>query len=312
MRTWIYIQNPFLNATIGNFLNAMVISTYHDSALAAAKDDASISVLYASFNPLHLQYKEAYDSWKSHGGTQQSETLNLSQLLQLLNSKIGQWDIKIQNIYAQDTAAYKKLLPNRRAPFQSGTQTERTSSVKALSQSIGSDASLVAVKTDVDSFYEQLQQALTAQKGSLSSTKNMSTGLEAARVAMCTAMFANLGALIQKNAANPERIEQYFDMKSLRNAHQVVFTGHVKAGEIRTIVKHTFDQEDELLLTNSGSTPLSFYLASVKNASPGETVFTLSPGEQKVLASALGKLTDTYLTVQNSSIITGEFEVEIL
>jgi hypothetical protein len=129
---------------------------------------------------------------------------------------------------------------------------------------------------------------------------------------MCTGMFSNLGALIQKNAATPERIEQYFDMKAIRNAQQVLFTGHVKAGGIHTIVKHTFDEEDALLLTNNGSTPLTFYLATVKNAQPGNTVVILNPGEQKVNATALGKLTDTYLTVQNPGVLPVEFEVEIL
>lgn len=312
MRTWIYIQNPFLNATNGSFLNAMSISTYHDSALAAANGDVSISALYTLFHPLHVAYKTAYEQWLTQGGTQQSETLNLNQLLILLKSKIKQWDIKIQNVYPQDTAAYKALLPNRRTPFLMGGQTERISLVKSLSDAIGSDSELVTVKADVDNFCEQLEDALTTQKGSISSTKSLSAGVEAARVAMCTGMYSNLGALIQKNASTPERIERYFDMKSVRNAQQVLFTGHVKAGGIHTIVKHTFDEEDELLLTNNGSTPLTFYLATGKNAQPGETVFILNPGEQHVNATALGKLTDTYLTVQNPGALTAEFEVEIL
>jgi hypothetical protein len=312
MKPWIYTQNPFLNGTAGSFLNAMGISTYHDSALAAATSDAFIASLYTSFHPLHQGYRSAYDSWLAQGGMQQSETLNLTQLLHLLSTKIQQWDIKIQNIYPQSSVQYKKLLPNRRVPFQKGNQTERISAVKALSEAIGTDAELVTVKNDVDNFYEQLDEALTIQKGSKSTTKSSSAAVENARVAMCTAMYANFGALLQKNAANPESIEKYFDLQAIRNSQQVLFTGHVKAGAIHTIVKHTFDEEDELLLANNGSTPLLFYLAPAKNAQPGEKSFTLGPGEQKVFVTALGKLTDTYLTVKNPEASIAEFEVEIL
>lgn len=313
MRPWIFIQNPFLNATESSYLNAMGISTYHDSALAKVVSDAFFAALYASFHPLHLAYKTAYDSWVAQGGEQQSDTLTVEQLLRLLFAKIGQWDIKIQNQYPINTAGYKRLLPNRRKPFQRGGQIERIAAVKALSQNIGDDTSLAAVKTDVDNFEAQINEALKTQKGSISATKNMSTELEAARVAMCTGMYANLGALIQKYAATSDRIEHFFDLQAIRNMQQISFTGSLKAGEVYSIVKHTFGADDELWLSNSGNAMLKFYLSNTRNGSPDGTFVTLPKGEIVVKASELGKLTDTYLTVQNAdALLNGEFEAEML
>lgn len=314
MKTWIHAQNTFLNATDNSFLNAMAISTYHNSALAAALGDPFILDLFNSFNPLHLNLKTAYDTWISQGGMQQGETLNLRQLLELLsNTKIQQWDIKIQNIYPQNTPQYKKLLPGRRKPFQNGKQSERIHAVQALSQSIGDDKSLAEVKVDIDSFYEQIDSSHSQQKGSLSTSKNTSSDLEAARVAMCIGQFANLGALIQKYAATPEKIEQYFDLQAIRSSKQVLFTGHVKPGAVYTIVKHTFGEADEVILVNPGQAPLKFYLASGKDMQPNSVFVSMGNGEQTVLASSLGKLTDTYLTVFNTDPSQiGEFNVEIL
>ena len=314
MKTWNYLQDPFLVATEHSFRTALNISIHHDNALSTNKSDPFILGLYNSYHPLHLVYKTSYEDWTTHGGTQQGETLNLSQLLQLLsNTKIQDWDIKIQNVYARQTPEYKKLLPSNRQPFQHGMQTERIYAVQSLSKAIGTNEKLTALKTDIDNFYTQLDTAMNAQKGSKNTTKGMSYGLENARIAMCTGMYADLGALIQKFAATPGAIEQYFDLQTIRKSQQVLFTGHIKAGEVYTIVKHTFGQDDEIWLSNPGQTPLTFYLAEIKGSKPDSTAITLNAGQETILASVLGKLTNTFLTVYNpGSVITGEFEVELI
>ena len=192
-------------------------------------------------------------------------------------------------------------------------ELERVHAVKALMDAMGTDTALTAVKTDINTFYTLLDAAFTTQKGGDSSSKSKSDELEAGKVAMCVAQYANLGSLISKYAATPERIEQFFDMALIRNPDQVLFTGHLNAGEVYTIVKHTFDESDEVILSNPGLTPLKFYLSETQNAQPNGTAITLANGKQTVLASSLGQLTDTYLTVFNTSTIqTGEFSIEIL
>ena len=313
MRTWMFSQNLFLNATDNSFVNAMKISTYHDNALDAVKDDPFFLGLYNTYHPLHVNYKTTYDTWLAREGTQEAGTLNLTQLLGLLSStKILQWDSNILLKYNRSTPKYRGLLPNRRKPFQTGTQTDRVHAVKVLSDAIGTDEALADVKADIDSFYAQLEAAFNNQKANKSTGKSMSAELEDARVAMCTGMYANLGAIMQHFASDPGKIEVYFDLAAIRSHQQVLFTGHLKAGEVHTVVKHTFGANDEVTLTNNGNTQLKFYLAPAKEAQPGETFITLGHGEETVLASALGKLTDTYLIVLNTDAnYMGEFGVEI-
>jgi hypothetical protein len=313
MKTWSPLQNPFLSATEKSFLNAMGISTYHDSALSASKSDPFFLGLYNFYHPIHLSYKTAYDNWIQQGGKQQGDTLNLTQLLRLLsNTKIRQWDIKIQNQYAINTPAYTRLLPDRRKPFQSGSQIERIQAVQVLSQAIDTDESLATVKTDVDNFNTLIQSALLAQKESKTNTRNESSNVDMARVAMCNAQYSNLGAMIQKFYETPEKAEAYFDLVAIRRSQQTVFTGHVKAGGVYTILRHTFDDTDEITLTNPGNVPLKFYLAPFKDSQPNGIFVTLGTGNKTVLANELGNLNDTCLMVLNTDPLhIGEFMVEL-
>lgn len=236
------------------------------------------------------------------------------QSTKLSGTKIQDWDIAIQAKYKLSTPQYKKLLPYRRGPFQNGTKANRIQAVLNLSNAIGTDATLASAKTEVDSFYAMLKTAQSGKNVSLRTTESSSALLEAARVAMCIAQYANLGALIKKYAATPQLIEKFFDLANIRSSHQAIFTGHVEAGQVYTIVKHTFGAADQVSLKNPGRATLKFYLAKVKDAQPGTLSVTLiTTGQETVLASTLGDLTNTYLVVLNTDATqTGQFEIEIL
>lgn len=314
MRTWLYEVNPFLNASDHSFRNAIRLSTYHDSALSSVKDDPFFSQLYSSFHPLHLSLSSAYIGWKTQFGKQQGETLNRNQFIQTLAyTKIQAWDIKIQNLYPRNTPEYKRLLPRNRIPFQTGSQMKRVRSVHALILSIGDDEALAALKKEIDAFYVQLEEAYDNQKQNLIATKSEKITVEEARVAMCIGQYANLGLLIHKFATEPGRLEAYFDMQAIRNPHQVFFTGKLKGGKMRTLVKHTFGDDDQIYLNNKGAGPLEFYLSHFKDRRPEGQSFTLAPGEQTIPAKNLGKLTDLYVMVYNpDKNLAIEFEMELL
>jgi hypothetical protein len=130
---------------------------------------------------------------------------------------------------------------------------------------------------------------------------------------MCEAQYANLGGLIQKYYKTPEMIGQFFDLQAIRSGHQVLFTGQLKPAEVYTIVKHTFGEDDQIWLSNTGTTSLTFYLANGKGKQPGEKSVTLAEGEQTILAGELGKLTDAYLTVFNTDpVYAGAFGIELI
>ena len=309
-----FLNNPMLSATENSFLKALRASTYHDNALFIEKANPFILSLYTRFHVLHLALRAAFEAWDLQGGQQQGTTLTLQQLMNLLNNtKIRDWDVALQSKYNKTTAEYKTILPNNRAPFQTGTQLERLTAVKVLSDAVGNYPSLAELKTDIDTFNTQLKTAYDLQKGNITLTKSKSEVVEAARVAMCIGQYANLGALMQEHAANPEYLLKYFDQSVLSNGSQTIFTGLLKPVQVYTIVKHTFGVNDQISLTNSGNSILKFYLAAERDIQPGTQFINLPHGKQIVLASALGNLTDSYLTVFNTDpLLSGNFEIEIL
>jgi len=313
MKTWSFIQNPFLVATENSYINAIRISSYHNSALAANKSEPFIQALAASFKPLHTNLTRIHATCLSQESKQQAETLNVKQFMKLLaGTKIQEWDIIIQSRYKQNTPAYKELLPNRRLPFQRGRQIQRLSAVKALTSAIGSDESLSVVKADIDNFYEEFDRAYN-NKLKEATNRRAHSDLEAARIVMCDAQYANLGALMQKYSSTPQVIAQYFDLQAIRRSSQTLFTGHIKAGEVHFIAKRTFKDTDKIKLFNAGTTQLKFYLARAKDRQPDAVFLSLDAGEQTVLASELGNLDNKYLMVLNTDVLyTGAFSVELI
>jgi hypothetical protein len=206
------------------------------------------------------------------------------------------------------------LLPNGHKPFQTGTQTQRMAAVSGLIEAIGSDAALATIKAVIVAFNALLTNANTVQKGSISITRTLSDAVETARVAMCTAQYADLGSMINHWPDATDNIEQYYDLEAIRKGAQVFFTNTVKALKIKFIAKRTFVDTNKIKITNTGSVPLHFYLSENKtNPAPG-TAIVVDPGTvREVFATELGLITNLYLMVFNPSALSkGEYDVEIL
>ncbi len=313
-KPWAFTQNPFKNATSDSYKLADRISTYHNAALVKMAGDPFFDALITTYTPLHNDLVKAYNNWKAQGGTQQGETLQLNQLLDLLSTKIKKWDITIQGLYDNTSPDYKKLLPNKRNPFQVGSQTQRIAAVASLGINLDGIVPLATLRTEVLDFEASLNTTLQAQKGNLSATKTESEAVEAARLAVCIAMYGNMGALMQKYAAMPESIDQYFDLAAIRSGAQLVFTGDTKPLQNENIFKHTFQANDKLELKNDGVTDLTFYLAAQKNDSPGANVITLQAGNaQTININTLGSLSNLFFNVFNADAINkGEWTVEFV
>ncbi len=313
-KPWSFTQNPFKNATSDSYKLAVRISTYHLAALVVKAGDPFFDTMIASYTPLHNALDAAYNNWKAQGGTQQGETLQLTQLLALLSTQIKKWDITIQGVFDNTTPDYKKLLPDNRIPFQRGTQTQRMAAVAALAINLDGIVPLATLRTEVLAFETQLNTTMQAQKGNLSVTKTESEIVEAARLAACTGMYANLGALMQRFAPVPESIDQYFDLPAIRSGAQLVFTGDTNPLQHENIFKHTFQANDKLELKNEGNTSLTFYLAPQKNDIAGaNTVIVPAGASQTINVNVFGNLSNTYFNVYNPDEINkGEWTVEFV
>lgn len=318
-RIWIFLINTFLVSTEGSYRLAVRISTKHDAALqaAAAGLDPFFVAMYTYFHPLHVALVNAYNAWVAQGGSQEGQSLTLTQLLRLLSStKAEAWMVGVKQFYAQTTARFKAIFPDLKKVFQTGGQTTKMAGVSAISIAIGSDPLLSVVKSDIDAFNGQLIAANTAQKGSISVTGTLSAAVETARVNNCIGQLADYGGLIQKYAATPEVVGNYFDEAALRGGAQILFHHSVKKETVYTIAKHTSLPTDEYLLENDGTGSLVFGFVFKKGNKPTAIAVTVGPlsALHATGAELSGDLTnDKILVCYNpDATLDGEFTVEFL
>jgi hypothetical protein len=310
-KTWIFLINPMLTATENSFLNAYRISVFHLAALQAHQADPIVAAMLAAYIPIHNALVIAYNAWRTQGGAQQGETVNLKSLLSQLSKKIKQWDVFIQTKYPQDTQAYVKLLPNHRIPFQRASQIERVTALKDLNDLVSADVNLVLIKPEVNTLNTLLNDAFNHQKTSLATTGVNSDSLEKARVDMCVAQFANYGGLLQKHAASPTDLEKYFDLEHIRRNMQDVFASLLTPKEVHFIAKRTIDNDAQIEITSTGLTELFMYRGDKKDAQAGADGVIIPAGDTvTVPASQLGDAANHFYIIRNNDPAhDGSFEV---
>jgi hypothetical protein len=316
LETWSFFKNPFLSPTHGSVRKAVRIARFHDSALDANKADPPILEMYNYFHPFFVALLAAFNKIEGQGGTQEGATALVNLLIKELSSKkIKAWDVAIQTVYEQGSPQYIDLLPNRRIPFQNGTNGERLAAVGGLSENLEGIVALASVKTSVDAFYTQLDTALTKQQSELSNTEGISDAFELARVAMCKAQYVSLGKLMAQNVDNPTAAEKYFDLDAIRNTKQTMFTGTLQVAQTKTIAERTLKPTDELVLENTGTVNIMYYLSNVKNGQQVGNSFQIVPNDKLVIyASQFGDLTNNhFLVVKNLSYeAKGAYKLEIV
>lgn len=315
-RSWSFVENPFVNSTRTSYRKMKKLGDYTLAALLPQNGNPFFAGLVTAIQPLVNAYNAAYNIWLVSTGAQKAKTQQVKILIDNLSSElIREWDVAIQGVYSQTTPQYTTLLPNRRKPFQSGTKLQRKAAVLALSTAIGTDVALVAVKTEVDDFYTELNDADTDQQGSLSTTGGNSDGVDAARVALATGMYGILGLLMDHFKSTPEQIENYFDLETLRSKEQDLFTGEVNISETKLVFTRTLQPTDNIRLENAGDSILRFALLPEENDNIGLVFIEVAANEQTIVtANQLGTVpANRYLKVQNmSDMVEGAWEVELV
>lgn len=302
-RLWIFATNIFLSVTANSFLKTLRMSTWHMNALTAHSSDPTVAAMIAVYTPIHAAFVAAYNAWTTSKGTHESGTQSLGDLLTTLSStKIRTWDIAIQVVYAQTSSQYTGLLPNRRAPFQSGSQQERITAVRNLNTALTGIVPLAATKTDVAAFLSSLDGAVTTQQGELSTTDTLSDNVDAARIAVCNFQYQNLGGLMKLNYLNPDAIVPFFDLEDIRNRQQMEWTNDVPANSTFMVAKRKLVAGTHIHIINNGAAPFMLCYAPDKT-NPCTTGTTFAPGADQVVDIAtLGNITTgDYLMITNST-----------
>ena len=316
---WEQTINYFISQTDGSFLMARTVFMFHDDRMNnSVSIDVRIADAYKLTHPFFIKYDQAYSFWDSLRGSNPSNTQSIVDLIDELSSTlIRNWDIRIQSIYDIKTSMYKKLMPNRRIPFQTGTFAVREDAVKYLIAAIGNDAKLASVKTEVQSFLDSLIAAKTAQSNQLADIDKAVNDLEAARKLCADYLYYNKGVLMQVYFQNTSMIDNFYPVDLLISKVQTYFTVTLNDQKPKRVVKRKFDvQKQKLKVTNKGDFPILLFFTNglTDVPAPGTPVLTVPAKTTDIYDFQSMNYTDKlrFLYVQYTGTYTTEVDLEIV
>lgn len=318
-RNWKYLLNQFDNITRNNYKKALRISIFHDAVLKTKKETEPLLIpIYERYHPLHVALAKEYSTWKSAGGSQEGQTLNVEQLLDLSYTKLKRWNTSIQAMdesFMNGTPNYIAIFNNGRSSFSKGSIESRINAYDALAKNLVPFVMLSGIRTEIAATFVILEEARKLQLGTKGTLKSVSGKVEEVRVAAMKMQWRNLGFAMDAFCDQEKYIESLFDLDTLRESRQRKFTGTLAPEEQKRVLVHTFFEDDVLRLKNNGTAVVKFYLASSENGSNSNAITVTAKSEEEIVISEFGVLDFSkhrFLTAINQSdAVVTRYEVSI-
>lgn len=316
---WMYLNNQFDNVTKNSNLQMVIITNDHFAKLTEQQADPDVANLLALTTPLHDAFLDAYNTSKSSIAFRKGATLGVTQKLELLRStKLRNWDAKVQSFFLSGSPEYTVVFPNGLTAFHTSTIDQTVSMLDALAERMDGFPDLVDVKAEVETFHTELKDLRDLQQGKEQLVGQASTDLETARLNLAIRMYANLGSLMNKFAAAPENIANYWEVQLLQRGNSSSndgeteeFTGTVPPSSTVNVT-NTIADDASIVISNTGTVALVVCAAPDEVTACGVDSLTLNPGEVYTGTGADFNAAGTHLNITNNSPDTdGSYSVEI-
>ncbi len=321
-RIWFYLSNTFEINTRKAFAKMLKIGNDHDSRLNGDKEDPDILALWTFFNPLILVYRNLFSLWQSSFSFRMSKTLILADTFKLLAKPwIREWQVKVHNIFPEDSPQDKALFPQKKAPFQSINYEERIIAVNTLANSMAAYPELADIKKDVEDKYELLVKVRDEQKQAMQMEGKRVNDLETQRKVLANALYKNLASLMVKYFEEPTLGERFFDLSLIRRSStdsdsSFSLSNQFLDAETSAVVaipkKFVLSIGANFIFANSGGGgELHCFFAASASATDSPTKAVVLPGETlETTAGEMGwSATNSMLIVKNVGTLTAEYEV---
>lgn len=318
MSPWKYIDDQFEITTRTNLKRAVILSTFHDNALATLSATYPLLLpLYVRYHSLHLALIAAYNTHTSSGSVQQGERLSVKQEFAASKMLLTEdWIPEILRIYKKTTPRFKAIFPDGLKTFNTGGIDDKIAAFDVLSKNIGSDVALATIKTAVDSNYLSLLLARSTQSTAKTTTLDNSTLSETARVNAMEMQYRNLGNIMDNFLATRETMcGLVFDLVTLRENPQTIFTGGIVAGAKDNILAHTFLATDQFAVKIIGSGTYKLYLSPTDKGIDSKSILITANIRQKITISSFGVTnysTHRFLNVLSLSADAATYRVQLL
>ena len=327
--TWSLLRNTFDNVTKYNDKRMLLMATDHSDKLKhSAANNQAIDSLYQRFLPAFLLFKDNYEKLMANYAMYQGYTQAFEERMGELSSTLARkWDVTIQSEYDEKSSDYTMLLPNGRAPFQTGAYEMRIAAINALLISLEAkeNPTLMVLHQKIKNWVTETQTLRTKHQGIEQQDAQYRQNLEQARQALATEMhgvFFGLCALYYQNLA---QVETFYELKYLRTkqvkeeeVEQKFTNEELKISPNTTVLAAEGDWETttEFILMNTGNTVCSIWATAIENSPMPTDAETIYP--QQTISFMLEEIADSenlprYIYIKNNSlIIEGKARIQSL
>ena len=293
--TWSLLRNTFDNVTKFNFKRMLLMARDHrDKLRMQALMNSDIHPIYVEVDTAFIHFEQMYNEVASNFAQYQAATQHFEEKLLELSSKyIKKWDITIQMELDDQDAAYKGLLPNGRAPFQSGAYDLRLSAVNTLILNLqrNGNAALVSLAQNIQMWYAEADAIRTKQQGIEQVDAILRQDIENARAELSAVMHTAFFKLCVIYSRNLAKVETFYELKYLRATVSKkeeptnTNTGNeitIPAAEILTIRQQIESPTQEFGLINTGNSIIYLWSSNKINSAvpadplivyPQQTIF---------------------------------------
>jgi hypothetical protein len=297
--------NRFEVCTRNNYGNASALAKQHVDSLFADSGTVPIALTcYNNVKPKYDIFEAARVTHDSQSGTQGGNVQTFKQMLETMPIDVDAWQSSIKIVYAEGTPRFKALFPKGKKTLNNGKQQNRLKAVAALILTIGSDASLAAVKITVQTFYTALDLAYNTKDTAKESTKTDSIAIEAARIVLMDEMEGNYGLLIAANKKKPQLAAKYFDEALMTNKLQMIFDLKVNSLATKCAIERTYQKPltQQFQIANKTNTTAKVFLSSSRKGLIGLVFVTVPPNSNNIynLTDMGDNATEKFLNFYNS------------
>ena len=315
-----YLRNFFDNATKYSMRRMVSMSRdHHDKLRFFAGNDPNIMNYYQLFLPAYQKFMTIYSNYASVRAQYRSCTIRVENKYVELIQKIKHWDVKIMNVYMDDTPEYASILPNKRNPFQSGSYESRAAEIKMLDLNLNNYPLLNTVQQDVQAFYSDLEQLRTEQQGLEASEVEHSNNLEEARLSLAKKMHGVFGGLLLLYHDDSIQIDKFYERKYFESSQPsqqaIIYTTYqIPANNRLVLFMNELSLNSKFHVQNVSGAPLDYFTSNQADASIPSDVLRLYPNDkEEILATEISDGTPEreikMLIVYNNSNQNGVFKL---
>jgi hypothetical protein len=288
---WHLLENQMLNSTNESYKKSIVIDRFHMSNLIrVAGTNVEYIPIRDRYQLVSTPLNELYAGWKSAGNIQVGQTLNVNQQLALGSKQVSVMSKTISLIagYEIGSVGYRTVFTHGLYPFNTGGVEEIIAAYSTLASNMGSVLVLAPFKAQALTIFEGLTADKTVQTGAKGGTSTGSSNLDTARINAMNMQQRDLGFGLDNTYNDHALIQSMFDVETMQESHQSLFTGHLISLETEGILKHGFLSSDSFGAKSNGASAIGLWLGSAPLAKDS-TMVTINANENReVLITEFG------------------------